>query len=453
MVPFLGNAPPPTWETGAEWLAKQDPATKRKIMGPGRADIWDKVGGNPDQLQKFVRIDNNQTWGPSAQIQTVKAARQIFNIPPPEPKTPPNRTEPEEPGPPEGIPLDGRSQAAADARRKIIEIHEKAVERAIALNKQIELAQKDRVTLGAQSSKLWQERVDQAYAEIDPNLDADAIVQAKLDAVEAINNSQEILDLNARRDQALKDERTLREERAELDRRTREAQLQVLSIPETDGRSGYIAKPQKVKSKAQREEWKKGAEDFRRLVPAGLIDGVEVPIWVRAGKRARQLRLGGGQRACHYQGEIFLGKYDKADTVIHELGHALEENNPVVLQRAIDFWESRTAGEELVEMKSIRSHYGYGERTKPDHFFGFDMENDTDRADRQWNHNGAYAGKIYRRATYRNGRYTQDGEIRATEIHSMGLENLYQNPVEFARRDPDFFDFIYDLRFVTGGQP
>ena len=42
-----------------------------------------------------------------------------------------------------------------------------------------------------------------------------------------------------------------------------------------------------------------------------------------------------------------------------------------------------------------------------------------------------YVGKIY------------EGQ-RASEIYSMGLQELYDNAVGFARKDPDHFDFIVD---------
>jgi hypothetical protein len=33
----------------------------------------------------------------------------------------------------------------------------------------------------------------------------------------------------------------------------------------------------------------------------------------------------------------------------------------------------------------------------------------------------------------------------ATEIISMGVENITYDPIAFAERDPDYFDFIWSL--------
>lgn len=41
-----------------------------------------------------------------------------------------------------------------------------------------------------------------------------------------------------------------------------------------------------------------------------------------------------------------------------------------------------------------------------------------------------YTGRIYKRS----------GD---TEIISMGLEQMFNNPAKFARDDPDYFDFIF----------
>ncbi len=39
----------------------------------------------------------------------------------------------------------------------------------------------------------------------------------------------------------------------------------------------------------------------------------------------------------------------------------------------------------------------------------------------------------------------RNGNRYATEVLSMGLEFMYNRTAEFARRDPEMFDFIFDL--------
>jgi hypothetical protein len=38
-----------------------------------------------------------------------------------------------------------------------------------------------------------------------------------------------------------------------------------------------------------------------------------------------------------------------------------------------------------------------------------------------------------------------DGNAYASEVESMGVQHMYENPLEFARADPDMFGFIYDI--------
>jgi hypothetical protein len=45
---------------------------------------------------------------------------------------------------------------------------------------------------------------------------------------------------------------------------------------------------------------------------------------------------------------------------------------------------------------------------------------------------GRYTGKVY---------MTDDG-IHGTEILSMGLQKLYEDPAGFAAKDPEFFNFV-----------
>ena len=52
--------------------------------------------------------------------------------------------------------------------------------------------------------------------------------------------------------------------------------------------------------------------------------------------------------------------------------------------------------------------------------------------------NSVYAGK-----TYKAG-----GKLYCTELLSMGFQRLYENPVLFAKRDPEYFNFV--MRIAQG---
>lgn len=57
------------WERGQDWFARQDEATQRKLMGPGRFDFWKQQGVNPRDM---VWIKPNKVWGGSPAIRPLE---------------------------------------------------------------------------------------------------------------------------------------------------------------------------------------------------------------------------------------------------------------------------------------------------------------------------------------------------------------------------------------------
>lgn len=130
-----------------------------------------------------------------------------------------------------------------------------------------------------------------------------------------------------------------------------------------------------------------------------------------------------------FAGEIHMGTLDKG-VVVHELGHLLDRNQE--LAKTVAFLGRRAGTEttrKLADLTGIAS-YDPGEVAWKDKF-----------ADE-------YMGKLY---AYRNvgpGKQFGDyaaSDFHATEILSMGIERLYRNPLGFAREDPEYFKFIFDL--------
>ncbi len=121
--------------------------------------------------------------------------------------------------------------------------------------------------------------------------------------------------------------------------------------------------------------------------------------------------------------EIRISFLDTARTVVHELGHFIEEKIPGVSEAALDFLEYRTKGEPLIQLNQKFPYVGYKdwEKGRKDQF---DKIFDEKRA--------YYVGKHY-----------NDG--KATEIISMGLELLYTDPVGFATKDPEYFTFLVGI--------
>lgn len=64
----------PNWERGQQWFERQSEETQRKIMGPGRFDLWKKEGVNPRDM---VYIKENPLWGGSPTMKTLEEIRKI----------------------------------------------------------------------------------------------------------------------------------------------------------------------------------------------------------------------------------------------------------------------------------------------------------------------------------------------------------------------------------------
>ena len=65
----------PKWERGQDWFARQSEETQRKIMGPGRYDLWKKEGVNPRDM---VYIKENPLWGGSPTVKTLEELKNSF---------------------------------------------------------------------------------------------------------------------------------------------------------------------------------------------------------------------------------------------------------------------------------------------------------------------------------------------------------------------------------------
>ena len=124
---------------------------------------------------------------------------------------------------------------------------------------------------------------------------------------------------------------------------------------------------------------------------------------------------------------VFLSKRGKIQPpqseVIHELGHWLEDTHPEIQDEVDQFYRKRTKGEPLVKLKQLIPANGLGEDeiTRRDKFVH------------------PYIGKHY---NVPGGFVRQKG---VTEVLSMGLELMHENPAYLAKKDPEMFDFIYKV--------
>jgi hypothetical protein len=132
---------------------------------------------------------------------------------------------------------------------------------------------------------------------------------------------------------------------------------------------------------------------------SAIVVSIKPDMWQRSHSRGRFVALG----------------TDAAEaTAVHEIGHVLENDSGFAML-ATGFLHKRCGNEIPHKMytneRSGRPEYGREDR------FG-DAFGDS----------AGYVGKHYSHG--------------ATEIFSMGLEKLYTDPVGFAKKDPEYFNFM-----------
>lgn len=121
-----------------------------------------------------------------------------------------------------------------------------------------------------------------------------------------------------------------------------------------------------------------------------------------------------GERAFERSGNINIALDDSADVIVHEIGHCIQDAGSDIQRTIKDWFQSRVGGEELSEMHRPGSgEYGYKDNFI-NHYIGRKYD---------WERNGA----------------------EGTEVLSMGLQYMYQNPDTFYQKDPDFFRLIYGI--------
>jgi len=131
------------------------------------------------------------------------------------------------------------------------------------------------------------------------------------------------------------------------------------------------------------------------------------------------------------RGVLYVSDNSTPATWIHELGHLIDEN-PRIMQKSVNHLYSRTQSEKARSLKDITGqNYKSKETARPDEFFH------------------AYVGKDYSgQKGWVPNPYAetaaQNPRIDGTEIVSMGLEEMYSNPVRLAEEDPRLFDFIWN---------
>lgn len=240
------------------------------------------------------------------------------------------------------------------------------------------------------------------YAEGDRKL---AALRAKLvdteDAKQLTKDAMDFAKSGVLNPDAVKFYRFRQARAAETEKANRAAVLEALALPQPGKVGGDISKLRDKGLKARAAE----AQDFvSRITHTGNDDGVIRINYVQAGGRAHYE---------HARKLISLGNDSPAETVAHELGHAIDQHIPGAQKAVAEFLEYRRAGEAA---KPIGEGYGKDE-------IGFD-----DEFRKAFGIDGRYVGKVYKSG--------------ATEILSMGIEKLYSDPYTFIHNDPEFAKLV-----------
>jgi hypothetical protein len=166
-------------------------------------------------------------------------------------------------------------------------------------------------------------------------------------------------------------------------------------------------------------------ESLKRFVADGVLEKAQVVMKPVLSARHEISNAPSSElRSFAYDGNKKIGLASVAgpDTIAHEYGHTIEASNLRIQAAAIGFVEQRTAGEEPVNLsqKFPGRSYDEHETGKKDQF------------DRVFSERSAYyVGKTY-----------GVGSTRDTEIISMGIEQLYKDPIKFAENDPEYFHLM-----------
>lgn len=150
--------------------------------------------------------------------------------------------------------------------------------------------------------------------------------------------------------------------------------------------------------------WQRGAEEFNALVSVDVAP----PSSARFGQFVGRENYDPNTRIVQVQAT------SDTRTIVHELGHWLEDHNADVHRKVVAFYEKRTQGYSLEWMGP---GYDRDELARKDKFINL------------------YMGK----------EYVAGGDRYATEILSMGLDHLYNKTALLARQDPEMFDFIFNV--------
>jgi hypothetical protein len=207
--------------------------------------------------------------------------------------------------------------------------------------------------------------------------------------------------------------------------------------------------PTSVSGKVSPEEFKSFDEGPKREATEFLSMVINPATMSATSMANATLNIDNIDRAYASGNAIHVSPYSSASTVIHELGHIYESGDPNIRAAAVAFYRHRCDESQDVKMSDLSPSGGYADaevgnaddfRKVVDAVYKTsDPYEDADLSESRNRSRSAYLGKVYK---------DKDGEVRATELISIGLELMHHNPAAFAKTDPEYFDFM--LGVVSG---
>ena len=205
--------------------------------------------------------------------------------------------------------------------------------------------------------------------------------------------------------------------------------------------SSEFEKAVKGVSKDAQQRVNEGVELFKRIVgdhPALRGKKLDVRILGR-GEGVRRERysftsidklndLGLSGKPALGGGHVMLTAKTPNNIIVHEMGHWMEHAVPETTKRISQFLKRRAGKERLSSMSKLGGdNYHSDELAVKDEFIT------------------PYIGKYYAPGMPTEGDLPDWDRIQASEVLSMGLQYMSEDPVKFAQKDPEMFDLIFDI--------
>lgn len=178
-----------------------------------------------------------------------------------------------------------------------------------------------------------------------------------------------------------------------------------------------------VKNRAK-QGIEQSAEFYNEMI-GNRPDWNAVPIGFRV--QTVKQKEEGYYRAFYHPGrrDLNMGPVDPTWTYIHEIGHHLEHNVPGLNQKIQAYLKHRGQGKPIRKLKDMKPNSNYRENEIAyEGAFGPDID--------------LYASKLYLD-------HTGEMIMGSTEVFTMGVQYMFQDPVKFALADKDYFQFIYGI--------